>query len=109
MIKVSESAKKRIAALMQDDGFDAAKDFVRVGVKSGGCSGLSYELKFDNSQAEGDRLFEDNDVRIVVDKKSVLYLAGTILEYSGGLNGKGFVFNNPNAQRTCGCGESFSL
>ena len=109
MIKVSESAKKRITALMQDDGFDAAKDFVRVGVKSGGCSGLSYELKFDNSQAEGDRLFEDNDVRIVVDKKSVLYLAGTILEYSGGLNGKGFVFNNPNAQRTCGCGESFSL
>ncbi|WP_324719753.1 HesB/IscA family protein [Salinimicrobium sp. HB62] len=109
MIKVSESAKKRIAALMQDDGFDATRDFVRVGVKSGGCSGLSYELKFDNSQAEGDRLFEDNDVKIVVDKKSVLYLAGTILEYSGGLNGKGFVFNNPNAQRTCGCGESFSL
>lgn len=109
MIKVSESAKRRIAALMQDDGFDATRDFVRVGVKSGGCSGLSYELKFDNSQAEGDRLFEDNDVKIVVDKKSVLYLAGTILEYSGGLNGKGFVFNNPNAQRTCGCGESFSL
>ncbi len=109
MIKVSESAKKRIATLMQDDGFDATRDFVRVGVKSGGCSGLSYELKFDNSQAEGDRLFEDNDVKIVVDKKSVLYLAGTILEYSGGLNGKGFVFNNPNAQRTCGCGESFSL
>ena len=109
MIKVSESAKKRIATLMQDDGFDTTRDFVRVGVKSGGCSGLSYELKFDNAQAEGDRLFEDNDVKIVVDKKSVLYLAGTILEYSGGLNGKGFVFNNPNAQRTCGCGESFSL
>lgn len=109
MIKVSETAKKRITALMQEDGYDAMQDFVRVGVKSGGCSGLSYELKFDKSQAEGDRLFEDNDVKIVVDKKSVLYLAGTILEYSGGLNGKGFVFNNPNAQRTCGCGESFSL
>lgn len=109
MIKVSESAKKRITDLMRDDGYDTMIDFVRVGVKSGGCSGLSYELKFDKSQAEGDRLFEDNDVRIVVDKKSVLYLAGTILEYSGGLNGKGFVFNNPNAQRTCGCGESFSL
>ncbi len=109
MIKVSESAKKRIAALMQEDGFDAVRDFVRVGVKSGGCSGLSYELKFDSSQAEGDRLIEDNDIKIVIDKKSVLYLAGTILEYSGGLNGKGFVFNNPNAQRTCGCGESFSL
>ena len=109
MIKVSESAKRRIADLMKDDGFDALKDYVRVGVKSGGCSGLSYELKFDNTQTEGDRLIEDNEIKIIVDKKSVLYLAGTILEYSGGLNGKGFVFNNPNAQRTCGCGESFSL
>lgn len=109
MIKVSESAKKRITALMTEDGFDAMQDFVRVGVKSGGCSGLSYELKFDKTQAEGDRLIEDNEIKIVIDKKSVLYLAGTTLEYSGGLNGKGFVFNNPNAQRTCGCGESFSL
>jgi iron-sulfur cluster assembly protein len=109
MIKVSEDAKKRIALLMNDEGYNAITDFVRVGVKSGGCSGLSYELKFDKSQAETDKLFEDNEIKIVVDKKSVLYLAGTILEYSGGLNGKGFVFNNPNAQRTCGCGESFSL
>jgi len=109
MIKVSEGAKKRIALLMTDEGYDATQDFVRVGVKSGGCSGLSYELKFDKSQEENDKLFEDNEIRIVIDKKSVLYLAGTILEYSGGLNGKGFVFNNPNAQRTCGCGESFSL
>ncbi|CAN5273304.1 iron-sulfur cluster assembly accessory protein [soil metagenome] len=109
MIKVSENAKKRIALLMDDEGYNATTDYVRVGVKSGGCSGLSYELKFDKSQNENDRLFEDNEIRIVVDKKSVLYLAGTILEYSGGLNGKGFVFNNPNAQRTCGCGESFSL
>ncbi|MGY5845815.1 HesB/IscA family protein [Salegentibacter sp. HM20] len=109
MIKVSEDAKKKIAALMSEEGYDSRQDYVRVGVKSGGCSGLSYELKFDKSQAESDKLFEDNDVKIVVDKRSVLYLAGTILEYSGGLNGKGFVFNNPNAQRTCGCGESFSL
>ncbi len=109
MIKVSEEAKKRISLLMADEGYNATTDFVRVGVKSGGCSGLSYELKFDKSQAENDKLIEDNEIRIVVDKKSVLYLAGTILEYSGGLNGKGFVFNNPNAQRTCGCGESFSL
>ena len=94
---------------MTEEGFNVEADYVRVGVKSGGCSGLSYELKFDKSQAEGDKIFEDNDVKIVVDKRSVLYLAGTILEYSGGLNGKGFVFNNPNAQRTCGCGESFSL
>lgn len=109
MIKVSESAKQRITNLMQEDGLSAQLHFVRVGVKSGGCSGLSYELTFDKTQNEADRLIEDNEVRIVVDKKSILYLAGTTLEYSGGLNGKGFVFNNPNAQRTCGCGESFSL
>lgn len=109
MIKVSDTARKRVISLMEDDGFDAATDYVRVGVKSGGCSGLSYDLKFDKSLGENDKVFEDNDIKIAVDKKSFLYLAGTILEYSGGLNGKGFVFNNPNAQRTCGCGESFSL
>ncbi len=109
MIKVSESASRKIVDMMKEDGFDAAKDYVRVGVKSGGCSGLSYELKFDKEIGENDKVFADNDVRIAVEKKSFLYLAGTILEYSGGLNGKGFVFNNPNASRTCGCGESFSL
>ncbi len=109
MIQVSETAKKRVVNLMTEEGYDATKDYVRVGVKSGGCSGLSYELKFDNKIEESDKVFEDNNVRILVDKKSFLYLVGTILEYSGGLNGKGFVFNNPNAQRTCGCGESFSL
>lgn len=109
MIQVSETAKKKVITLMEEEGFDASKDFVRVGVKSGGCSGLSYELNFDNKKEETDKVFEDNDVRIIVDKKSFLYLVGTTLEYSGGLNGKGFVFNNPNAQRTCGCGESFSL
>ncbi|WP_353083386.1 iron-sulfur cluster assembly accessory protein [Flavobacterium sp.] len=109
MIKVSDTASKRIFSMMQEDGFDPAKDFVRVGVKSGGCSGLSYELKFDKETHENDKVFEDNQVKIVVEKKSFLYLAGTILEFSGGLNGKGFVFNNPNASRTCGCGESFSL
>jgi iron-sulfur cluster assembly protein len=96
-------------ALMNEEGFDASRDYVRVGVKSGGCSGLSYELKFDHQISEADKVFEDNAIRIIVDKKSFLYLVGTVLEYSGGLNGKGFVFNNPNAQRTCGCGESFSL
>lgn len=109
MIKVSDNAKNRIAQLMAEDGFDIAKDFVRVGVKSGGCSGLSYELKFDHNLGENDKLFEEADVKIAVDKKSFLYLVGTTLEYSGGLNGKGFVFQNPNANRTCGCGESFSL
>lgn len=109
MIKVSEQARKKIVVLMEDEGFDAVQDYVRVGVKSGGCSGLSYELKFDKSASEEDKIFEDNDIRLIVDKRSFLYLIGTTLEYSGGLNGKGFVFNNPNAQRTCGCGESFSL
>ena len=109
MIKVSDTAKKKVIELMTEDGFDSTSAFVRVGVKSGGCSGLSYDLKFDNGQEEGDKVFEDNGVRIIVDKKSFLYLIGTTLEYSGGLNGSGFVFNNPNASRTCGCGESFSL
>jgi len=109
MIKVSETAKTRIAQLMTDEGFNVVEDFVRVGVKSGGCSGLSYELKFDHQLGENDKLFEDQSVKIAIDKKSFLYLVGTTLEYSGGLNGKGFVFNNPNANRTCGCGESFSL
>lgn len=109
MIKVSETAKQKVISLMTEEGYNADKDFVRVGVKSGGCSGLSYELGFDDKAEEADKVFEDNAVRIIVDKKSFLYLVGTTLEYSGGLNGKGFVFNNPNAQRTCGCGESFSL
>lgn len=109
MIQVSESASKKIVDMMKDDGFDATQDYVRVGVKSGGCSGLSYDLTFDKNVGENDKVFEDNNVKIVVEKKSFLYLAGTILEFSGGLNGKGFVFNNPNASRTCGCGESFSL
>ena len=109
MIKVSESASKKIVDMMKDDGFDAAQDYVRVGVKSGGCSGLSYDLTFDKKIGENDKVFEDNNIKIAVEKKSFLYLAGTILEFSGGLNGKGFVFNNPNASRTCGCGESFSL
>ena len=109
MIKVSETAKKKVIELMQDDGYNPTEDFVRVGVKSGGCSGLSYDLKFDKESLEEDKVFEDNGVKIIVDKKSFLYLIGTTLEYSGGLNGTGFVFNNPNANRTCGCGESFSL
>ena len=109
MIKVSEQAKKKVIELMGDDGYNPDTDYIRVGVKSGGCSGLSYDLKFDKEQIEGDKVFEDNGVKIIVDKKSFLYLIGTTLEYSGGLNGTGFVFNNPNANRTCGCGESFSL
>ena len=109
MIQVSDQAKSKAAQLMTEEGFNPETDYIRVGVKSGGCSGLEYVLKFDNVNNETDQIFEDNGVRVIIDKKSILYLAGTTLEYSGGLNGKGFVFNNPNAARTCGCGESFSL
>ena len=109
MIKVSDHAKEKAIQLMTEDGFQPFEDYIRVGVKSGGCSGLEYVLKFDNEKTEADQVFEDNGIKIIIDKKSILYLAGTTLEYSGGLNGKGFIFNNPNANRTCGCGESFSL
>lgn len=108
MIKVNDNAKNQVHKLIQTDGLH--KDsFVRVGVKGGGCSGLMYELDFDTTVLEGDQVFEDNGIRVVVDKKSFLYLVGTELDYTGGLNGKGFVFVNPNANRTCGCGESFSI
>ena len=109
MIKVSQEAKSEVIKLMEADGFNHDSDYIRVGVKSGGCSGLTYDLNFDKKINENDKVYEDNGVRIIVDNKSFLYLIGTTLEYSGGLNGKGFVFNNPNANRTCGCGESFSL
>jgi len=107
MIKVTDAAKKQAVRLMEDDGKTGY--FIRVGVEGGGCSGLMYQLDFDNEEKEDDKAFEDNGVKIVVDKKSFLYLVGTTLDYSGGLNGKGFVFVNPNADRTCGCGESFSI
>ena len=94
---------------MQEDGSSIEESYVRVGVTSGGCSGLNYNLEFDKEQKPEDKMFEDNGVKVIVDKKSFLYLVGMTLEYSGGLNGKGFVFNNPNATRTCGCGESFSM
>ena len=109
MIKVSDIAKEKVVQLMKEDGYDPDTDYIRVGVKSGACSGLEYVLKFDKERLENDQVFEDNGIKIIVDKKSFLYLVGTTLEFSGGLNGKGFVFNNPNAKRTCGCGESFSL
>lgn len=109
MVKVSETARKRLENLMAESGKDFSNTYVRVGVTSGGCSGLSYNLDFDTEIRESDKLFEDQNVKLLVDKKSFLYLVGTTLEYSGGLNGKGFAFNNPNASRTCGCGESFAV
>lgn len=107
MIKVTDTAKDTAIRMMAEEG--KADHFIRVGVEGGGCSGLMYQLKFDNQMNEDDKEFQDNGIKVVMDKKSVLYLVGTTLDYSGGLNGKGFVFTNPNASRTCGCGESFSL
>lgn len=108
MITVSENAKKHALDLMRAENHPEGT-FIRVGVEGGGCSGLSYKLEFDQQLKDGDQKFEDKGITIVVDRKSFLYLVGTELEYTGGLNGKGFVFNNPNASRTCGCGESFSV
>lgn len=108
MITVTENAKKQAINLIKEEN-RPADSFIRVGVDSGGCSGLSYKLEFDHVLQPTDQVFEDKGIKIVVDKKSFLYLVGTELDYSAGLNGKGFVFINPNASRTCGCGESFSV
>ncbi|MDA0741285.1 MAG: iron-sulfur cluster assembly accessory protein [Bacteroidetes bacterium] len=109
MVKVSDTAKLKLAALMQEEGKQLDKTYISVGVESGGCSGLSYKMDFTPEMPKNAELYEDNGVKVVVEKKSLLYLIGTTLEYSGGLNGKGFSFNNPNATRTCGCGESFAV
>lgn len=108
MITVTENAKLHALDLIKQEHLPE-NTFIRVGVEGGGCSGLSYKLEFDHNLKPEDKLFEDKGIKIVVDKKSFLYLVGTELEFTGGLNGKGFVFNNPNASRTCGCGESFSV
>jgi len=108
MITVSDTAKQKLISLMVESNF-SIDSFLRVGVEGGGCSGLSYKLDFDAQRKPEDQLFEDKGVKILCDKKSFLYLVGTELQYSGGLNGKGFIFSNPNASRTCGCGESFAV
>jgi len=105
---VGNSAKEKIAELKSSEKLND-DFFIRVSVTSGGCSGLTYNLDFDNTSQENDQVFDDNGVRVVTDLKSFLYLCNTTLEFSGGLNGKGFYFDNPNASRTCGCGESFAV
>lgn len=107
-ISVTDKASQRVKQLMQESNY-GEDYFLRVSVVGGGCSGLSYKLDFDNQSTPGDQVFEDNGVKVVTDLKSFLYLVNTTLDYSEGLNGKGFYFNNPNASRTCGCGESFSV
>ena len=108
MVFVSEDAKKQIAEIKTKEHL-GEDYFVRVSVTSGGCSGLTYNMNFDNQSQPNDEIFEDKGIKLVVDPKSILYLLGTELDFSEGLNGKGFYFNNPNAARTCSCGESFSL
>lgn len=107
MISVTDRAADKIREILdeeQKDGFG-----LRVGVKGGGCSGLSYSLSIDEKETDGDQIFEDKGVKLFVDPKSLLYLAGTHLDYTDGLNGSGFKFENPNATRSCGCGSSFGV
>lgn len=108
MITVTDKAAEKAFDLRRESNL-SEEYFLRVGVQGGGCSGLSYKLDFDNEMKAGDQLFEDKGLKIVVDNKSFLYLIGTELDFSDGLNGKGFAFINPNASRTCGCGESFAV
>lgn len=107
-IYITDKALAKVAQLKGEASL-GEDYFVRVGVVGGGCSGLSYKLDFDNESQPGDQIFEDKGVKIVTDLKSFLYLCDTELDFSDGLNGKGFHFINPNASRTCGCGESFSV
>jgi iron-sulfur cluster assembly protein len=106
---ITDKASKKIKELFSENPELTDKHFLRVGVKGGGCSGLSYDLSFDDNIIEGDNEFKTSDITIRIDKKSFLYLFGTELDYTDGLNGKGFEFKNPNASRTCGCGESFAI
>lgn len=108
MIQVSELAAKKILALRSEEN-RSENEFLRIRVKKGGCSGFSYKLDFDQTVAEGDKEFEIKSIKLVVDKESLLYLIGMTLDYEGGLNGQGFIFSNPNATKTCGCGSSFAV
>lgn len=108
MVTITDKAKDRILEIRQEEN-RTDDQLIRVGVEGGGCSGLMYNLEFDAESRPNDMIFEDKGIQIVVDKKSILYLAGTVLDFSDGLNGKGFQFVNPNATRTCGCGESFAV
>lgn len=109
MIYVSDKAKEKVINLMKEGAMSDKEYFLRVSVVGGGCSGLSYKMDFDNQTKPSDQTFEDNGIKVVTDLKSFLYLVNTTLEFSEGLNGKGFYFNNPNASRSCACGESFAV
>jgi iron-sulfur cluster assembly protein len=107
-IIITPKAVNEVKRIMQEN--NVPDNFgLRVGVKGGGCSGLSYSLGFDADVRDGDTVIEQEGIKLMVDGKSLFYLSGTELDFSDGLNGKGFVFNNPNATKTCGCGESFGV
>ncbi len=108
MISISEKAARRISEIKSDEKSNA-DSFLRVEVKKGGCSGMSYNLKFDSQMTDKDQVFEGHGQKVVVDRGSYLYLIGMTLDFQGGLNGQGFVFSNPNATKTCGCGSSFNV
>lgn len=111
MVNITEKAISRIQQIKESEADkEKQKDtFVRVSVSSGGCSGLTYQLDFDDEMRPDDQVFEDKGEKVVTDPRSLMYLFGTTLDFSDGLNGKGFFFDNPNASRTCSCGESFSV
>ena len=109
MINVTDNAVQAIRDCIAAENKTVDAAYLRVAVKGGGCSGLMYNLSIDDTAADTDVVITSGDVRIVVDKKSKLFLHGLTLDYTTGLNGKGFVFSNPNAKATCGCGESFTV
>ena len=108
MITMSETAARRISAL-KEEGKASPESFLRVRVKRGGCSGFSYKMDFDTQTTNEDNIYESHGSKIVVDTQSLLYLVGMTLDYEGGLNGRGFIFQNPNATKSCGCGSSFGV
>ena len=109
MINVTDRAVQAIRDCIAAESKSPSDAYLRVAVKGGGCSGLMYQLSIDTVEGESDVVIANGDVRIVVDRKSKLFLHGLTLDYTSGLNGKGFVFSNPNAKATCGCGESFTV
>ncbi|WGH26515.1 MAG: iron-sulfur cluster assembly accessory protein [Candidatus Bostrichicola ureolyticus] len=109
MVNISDSAKKKLILLMKEEGLSPNNAFVRLAISNKGCSGFYYDLSFDKTQKKDDNIYDLNGIKILIKKKYESYLNNIILEYNGGLQGKGFYFKNPNAKHTCGCGKSFSI
>lgn len=107
-IDLTEKAVKQVKRIKEENNIPE-EHALRIGVKGGGCSGMTYQMGFDSQTKDGDTIIEKGGIKLFVDGKSLFYLAGTVLDFSDGLNGKGFVFSNPNATKTCGCGESFGV